>query len=259
MEMTPAFLLIYVFGIGLCVGSFLNVCIFRLPQGNSIVSPPSACPGCDTPIRWYDNLPLISYAILRGRCRKCKTAISIRYPFVELLTGLFALIVVLHFGYRWASLVYFVFIAALLVITFIDIDHRIIPDVISLPGIPLGFVASFALPVTWTDSLFGVLLGGGSLLAIAWGYQLITGKDGMGGGDIKLLAMIGAVVGWQGVIFTIMASSLIGTIVGILLMIRAGKGMKLAIPFGPFLAIGAILHVFFGPQIIHWYLYGMLG
>jgi leader peptidase (prepilin peptidase)/N-methyltransferase len=179
---------------------------------------------------------------------------------VELLTGLFAVIVVLQFGLRWESLIYFIFIAALLVITFIDIDHRIIPDLISLPGIPLGFVASFALPsLTWIDSLFGILLGGGSLLAIAWGYQLITGKEGMGGGDIKLLAMIGAFLGWQGVILTIMASSLIGTLVGLLLMARARQGMKLAIPFGPFLAMGAIIYLFFGTTIIHWYIYGVLG
>jgi leader peptidase (prepilin peptidase)/N-methyltransferase len=258
--MTPILPLIYVFGIGLCIGSFLNVCIFRLPQGASIAHPPSACPVCKAPIRWYDNLPLVSYGLLRGHCRNCKTSISIRYPMVELLTGLFAVIVVLQFGLNWSALIYFGFIAALLVITFIDIDHRIIPDVISLPGIPLGFAASFALPmVTWINSLYGILLGGGSLLAIAWGYHLLTGKEGMGGGDIKLLAMIGAFLGWQGVLFTIMASSLIGTVVGLTIMIRAGKGMKLAIPFGPFLAIGAILHLFFGPRIIHWYIYGILG
>jgi leader peptidase (prepilin peptidase)/N-methyltransferase len=258
--MTPMFLLIYVFGIGLCIGSFLNVCIYRVPQGASIVSPPSACPGCGARIRWYDNLPVISYILLGRRCRHCKTSISIRYPLVELLTGIFAVTVALQFGFQWESLIYFIFIAALLVVTFIDLDHRIIPDVISLPGIPIGFAASFALPaVTWSNSLYGILLGGGSLLAIAWGYRLITGKDGMGGGDIKLLAMIGAFLGWQGVIFTIMASSLIGTIVGIAVMVKAGKSMKLAIPFGPFLAAGAVLHLFFGPRIIHWYIYGVLG
>jgi leader peptidase (prepilin peptidase) / N-methyltransferase len=249
----------YIFILGLCVGSFLNVCIYRLPHGTSIIHPPSACPGCNSAIRWYDNIPLISYILLRGRCRVCKTVISPRYPLVELLTGLFAIIVVMRFGFAWSALIYFVLIAAFLVITFIDIDHRIIPDVISLPGIPLGFAASFVLPrLTWTDSLLGILAGGGSLFAIAWGYQLITDKDGMGGGDIKLLAMIGAFLGWQGVIFTIMASSLIGTLAGVVLMVRAGKGMKLAIPFGPFLALGASLYLFFGPAIIHWYVYGVL-
>jgi leader peptidase (prepilin peptidase)/N-methyltransferase len=252
----PAFLKWYAFAVGLCVGSFLNVCIYRLPAESSIVRPPSSCPRCGTRIRWYDNLPVISWILLRGRCRDCKTPISMRYPVVELLTGSFALVLWTRFGLDWQTLIYFVLVCLLLVITFIDIDHRIIPDIISLPGIPIGFAASFLLPnVSWLDALIGIAAGGGSLLAIALGYQLITGKDGMGGGDIKLLAMIGAFLGWKGVLFTIMASSFIGTLVGIVIMIRARKGMKLAIPFGPFLAIGAICYIFFGPQLIEWYLY----
>lgn len=254
--MMPAFLKWYAFAVGLCVGSFLNVCIYRLPAESSIVRPPSSCPRCGTRIRWYDNLPVISWILLRGRCRDCKTPISMRYPVVELLTGSFALVLWTRFGLDWQTLIYFVLVCLLLVITFIDIDHRIIPDIISLPGIPIGFAASFLLPnVSWLDALIGIAAGGGSLLAIALGYQLITGKDGMGGGDIKLLAMIGAFLGWKGVLFTIMASSFIGTLVGIVIMIRARKGMKLAIPFGPFLAIGAICYIFFGPQLIEWYLY----
>jgi leader peptidase (prepilin peptidase)/N-methyltransferase len=253
--MTPLLINAYIFIIGLCIGSFLNVCIHRMPTGKSIVRPPSACPACGLLIRWYDNIPLLSWIILRGRCRGCKAPISIRYPLVELITGLFAVITALRYGHQWATLIYFVFILAMLVITFIDLDHRIIPDVISLPGIPIGFLASFLLPqVTWIESLIGIAIGGGILLAIAVGYQLFTGKEGMGGGDIKLLAMIGAFVGWQGVLFTIMASSLTGTIVGVMVMLRAGKGMKMAVPFGPFLAIGAILYLFLGPPIIHWYL-----
>jgi leader peptidase (prepilin peptidase) / N-methyltransferase len=164
------------------------------------------------------------------------------------------LITWMRFGFAVASLAYFLFTATLLVITFIDIDHRIIPDVITLPGIPLGLLISLVLPqITWLESLIGIAAGGGILLAIAWGYQLFTGKDGMGGGDIKLLAMIGAFLGWKGVFFTVLASSFIGTVVGIGLMVRAGKGMKMALPFGPFLAIGAILYIFFGPQLITWY------
>ena len=254
--MTPPFLDIYVLIVGMCIGSFLNVCIHRLPHGNSIVSPPSACPKCGQSIKWYDNIPVVSYILLRGRCRGCHTRISLRYPVIEMLTGLFAWITLLQFGLSFAAAIYFVFIAALLVITFIDIDHRIIPDVISLPGIPLGFAASFLLPgMDWFSSLLGILIGGGSLLVIAMGYQLITGKDGMGGGDIKLLAMIGAFVGWKGVLFTIMASSLFGTLVGVAMMLKAGKGMKMALPYGPFLASGTILYIFVGPQIIQWYLY----
>jgi leader peptidase (prepilin peptidase)/N-methyltransferase len=246
----------YAFLLGLCIGSFLNVCIYRLPLGSSIAKPPSSCPGCGTRIRWYDNFPVISWALLRGRCRHCDTLISIRYPIVELLTGGFAVILWVRFGLDWQTLVYFVFVSALLVITFIDLDHRIIPDTISLPGIPIGFGASFLMPeISWLDALIGILAGGGTLLAIAWGYQLLTGKDGMGGGDIKLLAMIGAFIGWKGVLFTIMASSFIGTLVGVVIMVKARKGMKLAIPFGPFLAIGAVGYIFFGPQLIEWYLY----
>lgn len=252
--MGPLWINGYVLFIGMCVGSFLNVCIYRLPEGASIVRPPSACPKCGASIRWYDNIPVLSYLWLRGRCRGCSTPISIRYPIIELLTGLFAWITFLQYGLTPASLIYFIFIAALLVITFIDIDHRIIPDIISLPGIPIGFAASFLLPdLDWLSSLIGIVAGGGILLSIAWVYQLITGKDGMGGGDIKLLAMIGAFLGWKGVLFTIMASSFIGTLVGVTLMLRAGKGMKMAVPFGPFLAIGAIMYLFWGPQIIYWY------
>ncbi len=256
--MSPLWIDGYVLFIGMCVGSFLNVCIYRLPEGASIVRPPSACPKCGASIRWYDNIPVISYLLLRGRCRGCRAPISIRYPIVELVTGLFAMATWQQFGLRSATLIYFLFIAALLVITFIDIDHRIIPDIISLPGIPLGFAASFLLPeLDWMSSLIGILAGGGILLSIAWGYHFFTGKEGMGGGDIKLLAMIGAFLGWKGVFFTVMASSFIGTAVGIVMMVRAGKGMKMALPFGPFLAIGAILYLYFGPQIIRWY-FGVL-
>ena len=252
--MSPLLVDWYIFFVGLCIGSFLNVCIYRIPLGQSIVRPASACPQCRTAIAWYDNIPLISYIILRGRCRGCKTRISVRYPMVELLCGLFAVITWMRFGFAVASLAYFLFVAALLVITFIDLDHRIIPDVITLPGIPAGLLLSLILPqITWLDALIGMVAGGGILLAIAWGYQLFTGKEGMGGGDIKLLAMIGAFLGWRGVFFTILASSLIGTVVGIALMVRAGKGMKMALPFGPFLAIGALLYIYFGPQLITWY------
>lgn len=254
--MTPFLLNLYILLVGLCFGSFLNVCIYRLPEGRSIVRPASSCTGCSTPIRWYDNIPVLSYLLLGGRCRTCHTTISPRYPIVELLTGLFALATWLRFGPHTQTAVYFVFITALLVITFIDIDHRIIPDAISLPGIPIGFIFSFFLPhLGWRNSLLGIAIGGGFLFAVAWGYHLLTGKEGMGGGDIKLLGMIGAFIGWQGVLFTIIASSFTGTLVGLALMLRSRKGMKMAVPFGPFLAIGAILYLFFGPEWIAWYLH----
>lgn len=257
--MTPILVGIYIFLIGICIGSFLNVCIFRIPEGKSIVYPPSACPACGNGIRWYDNIPVLSYLLLRGKCRHCRYPISVRYPLVELLTGLFAWVTWMTFGFQWDTVIFFILIAALITITFIDLDHRIIPDIISLPGIPLGFLASFALSnVTWLESLLGIVIGGGILLIIAVGYKLLTGKEGMGGGDIKLLAMIGAFLGWQGVLFTIMISSFTGTIVGLMLMLRSNQGTKLAVPFGPFLAIGAITYLFFGSQLIEWYIYGFL-
>jgi leader peptidase (prepilin peptidase)/N-methyltransferase len=172
------------------------------------------------------------------------------------LGGLFALATFLKFGLTVEALIYFAFIASLLVITFIDLDHRIIPDVITLPGIPICFAASFAIPtVTYRDALIGILVGGGSLFLVAWTYHLITKKEGMGGGDIKLLAMMGGLVAWQGVVFTIFVSSLVGTLSGLAVMLQSRKGLKLAVPFGPFLAIGCITYIFFGSQLIRWYLF----
>ncbi len=257
--MLPYMVEIAVVVFGLCIGSFLNVCIYRLPNGKSLVNPRrSFCPNCESPIRYYDNLPVLSYAILKGRCRQCSEPITPRYPLVELMTGLFALCCVLHFGLTPKALVYFAFIATLIVITYIDIDHQIIPDVISLPGIPIFFLGSLFVPeVSLMDAVLGLVSGGGSLLLVAWGYQLIAKKEGMGGGDIKLLAMMGALLGWKGVLFIIFVSSGIGTVSGLLVMLNQKEGMKLAIPFGPFLSLGAIIYIFFGPTVIGWYL-GML-
>ena len=245
---------IIVFLFGLCIGSFLNVCIHRIPAGKSIVYPGSSCPKCGNHIRFYDNIPLFSYLWLRGRCRQCRTAISPRYPAVELLAALFAFGVYAKFGISIQSLVYFIFIAVLLAVTFIDIDHRIIPDVITLPGIPTFFLATFLLPsITWKDSLIGLLVGGGSLYLVGLVYYLLTRKEGMGGGDVKLLAMIGALTGWKGVFFTIFVASGVGTLAGLAVMLITRRNMKLKIPFGPFLAIGAVAYLFFGPQLIRWY------
>ncbi|MFZ0483955.1 MAG: prepilin peptidase [Desulfobacterales bacterium] len=244
-----------VFMFGLCIGSFLNVCIYRVPSSTSIINPSrSFCPQCNSTIQFYDNIPVLSYLWLRGRCRNCKAPISFRYPLVELMTGTLAIAILFKFGLTLEGAIYFVFMSSLLVITFIDIDHKIIPDIISLPGIPIGLAASFVLPaMTFTSSLLGLLAGGGSLLLVAWTYSLITRKEGMGGGDIKLLGMIGAFVGWKGVIFTIFAASLTGTLVGMIVMLLKGKNLKFAIPFGPFLSIGAMSYVFFGEKVLIWY------
>ena len=245
---------IWVFILGLCIGSFLNVCIYRLPQSKSIAKPRSMCPNCGTLIRFYDNIPILSYVWLKGKCRHCDAPISFRYPVVELLSGLFAAGVFLKYGISLEAVVYYVFITTLLVITFIDIDHQIIPDVITLPGIPIFFAAGFALSqITYIESILGILIGGGSLFLVAWFYQLLTKKEGMGGGDIKLLGMMGAIIGWKGVLFTIFAASAVGTVSGMLIMLKTRKSMKLAVPFGPFLAIGGITYILFGPQLIAWY------
>lgn len=246
------------FVLGLCIGSFLNVCIYRIPILKSIVSPGSTCMSCNQPIRFYDNIPVISYLLLRGRCRNCKTPFSFRYPLIELLSGLFALGAFLRWGMSVESLIYYGFIAVLVVITFIDIDHYIIPDVISLSGIPVGIIASFFLPeMTFKTSILGVLLGGGILYTVAWTYQFFAHKEGMGGGDIKLLAMIGAFVGWKGVLVTLFIGSIVGTLAGGAIMLYTRSSMKLKIPFGPFLAIGAMVHIFFGEDLIYWYWNGL--
>lgn len=248
-----------VFIYGLCVGSFLNVCIFRIPESLSIIKPRSSCPRCKTPIKSYDNLPVLSYLILKGKCRTCKLPISPRYPLTELFTGVMWLFTYMKFGFSTEFFVYVVFISVLIVITFIDLDHQIIPDIISLPGIPIFFVAALLIPSAslsnaLINSVIGILAGGGSLLFIAWSYELITKNEGMGGGDIKLLAMIGALLGIKGVLFTIFASSAIGTVIGLFVMVITRNNMKLAIPFGPFLSAGAVLYLFFGPQLINWYI-----
>ena len=243
---------------GAIVGSFLNVCILRIPEGKSIIYPASHCPKCQSPIMWYDNIPIISYFILTGKCRNCRGPISFRYHLVELLTALLSLAAMIMFGPSPAYFICFAFISSLIVITFIDLDHQIIPDVISLPGIPLGFLASFVLPnITYKESLMGILLGGGILFLIAVGYEFLAKKEGMGGGDVKLLAMIGAFLGWKGVLFTVFSGSLVGTVIGVAIMVAQGKDSKSAIPFGPFLSFGALLYLFFGEPIIYWYL-GML-
>lgn len=246
---------IIAFVTGSVVGSFLNVCIWRMPREESVVFPSSHCPNCSYHIRWYDNVPLLSYMLLKGKCRGCGMRISIQYPLVELLNGLLTLALFLKFGVSLSFLVLVLFSSALVVITFIDLEHQIIPDEISLSGIVIGFLTSFFIPgFTWTNSLSGILLGGGSLLFVAYAYQWLTKKDGMGGGDIKLLAMMGAFLGWKSIPFIIFISSLLGSVIGITIMLIQKKDSKFAIPFGPYLAFGALLYVFYGRRIITWYL-----
>lgn len=249
MTVHPGFFLAFFFGI--TVGSFLNVAILRIPEPDqSVVFPPSHCPRCKTPLRWYDNIPLLSFIILRRRCRSCQCPISWQYPLIELAMGLFSVALFFLFPFPWPFLGFFLFTGALLVIMVIDFKHQIIPDIISLPGVLLGFGFSFLNPsLTWIDSGLGILFGGGILFIIAYGYYLLTKRVGMGGGDIKLLAMIGAFLGYQALPFVIFSSSLLGTVAGVGAMIKQKKGGQTVIPYGPFLAAAALLYLFFTPQI----------
>lgn len=248
----PLLLLPFSFLLGLMVGSFLNVCICRLPEHKSIVTPPSSCPHCQQPIKAYDNIPLLSFIILRGRCRYCGEAVSWQYPAVELITGLLFLGLAYSWGLGGQVFVYALLASALLVVSVIDLQHQIIPDKVTLPGIVLGLGFSFfsLLPVDFVQSLIGLAVGGGILYAVA-----VISRGGMGGGDIKLMALIGVFLGWQKALLTIFLGVLVGSIVGVALMLFRGKGRKDKIPFGPFLALGAIISIFWGQEIINWYLF----
>ncbi len=247
------------FVFGAMIGSFLNVCIWRIPEGKSIVFPSSHCPKCGQAIRPWDNIPILSWLVLRGRCRDCGDSISPRYPLVELLTALLSLAIFWLYGPSLQYLAGFFFAAVLVVITFIDFDHQIIPDVISLPGIPVFFLLGwFVMGVPFWECLLGILVGGGFLYLIAVGYELLTKREGMGGGDIKLLAMIGAFLGWKSLFFVVFMSSILGALVGVAVIVLKGRDMKYAVPFGPFLSIAAVLYLFVGRELTHLVLFRSL-
>jgi leader peptidase (prepilin peptidase)/N-methyltransferase len=247
----PVLLLPASFLFGLVVGSFLSVCIYRLPEHKSIITPPSSCPNCRRRIKPYDNIPVLSFILLKGRCRYCGESISWQYPAVELITGLLFLGLAYKWGVSAKTLIYALLVSALVVVTFIDIHYQIIPDRITLPGMVIGVVLAFlpCWPMEWTQSIFGLLLGGGILYVAA-----LFSRGGMGGGDIKLIALLGAFLGWQKVLLTIFIGVLLGSLVGIVLMLFMGKGRKDRVPFGPFLALGAMISIFWGREIITWYL-----
>jgi leader peptidase (prepilin peptidase)/N-methyltransferase len=245
---------IFAFLVGISIGSFLNVCILRWPADLSIVTPASHCPSCKTSLPWYTNIPLVSYLFLRGKCKFCQTRISPRYFFVELLTGLLFVMAVWHHSewIFWPFDAYF--LSALVITTFIDLDHWIIPDKITLPGIVIGLGSAFLLP--GAEPLFhliGAVFGGCSLLFVGWVYTKISGKDGIGGGDIKFLAMAGAFLGFPAVLIVLILSSVLGSVLGIILILAYGKGAKTAIPFGPFLAAASLITFLFGAPIWKWY------
>jgi leader peptidase (prepilin peptidase)/N-methyltransferase len=239
--------------IGLAVGSFLNVCVHRLPRDQSLNSPPSRCPSCDYRLRWFDNIPVVSYAMLGGRCRQCRTRISIRYPVIELVT---MVLFILHgWVFGWTALLVprLAFACAMVVLFAIDLEHHLLPNAITLPGIVVGLIASAVLPPGIIDAVIGVIIGGGVLWAIGEAYFRYSGQEGMGGGDVKMLAMIGAFLGWKLVLVTLVLSSVLGSIVGMIVIAARKGGMKYALPYGTFLALGALVASLAGESIINWY------
>jgi len=252
--MTLPFLTVALALVGLAIGSFLNVCILRIPRGVSIVTPPSRCGSCHRELRWYHNVPVLSWLALRGRCGFCGAAVSARYPAIELLT---ATVFALHaplFGWEPLLAVRLVFAAALVVLAFIDFDHRILPNSITLPGVVIGLVCSVFVPPGWLASLLGIALGGGVLWLIGAAYFSLRGVEGMGMGDVKMLAMIGAFLGWRAVIVTLVLASVTGALVGLVLMRRERDGLGYALPFGTFLSAGALTASLVGDRLISWYL-----
>jgi len=244
---------------GLCIGSFLNVCIHRLPLKQSVVHPGSRCPGCGYALRWYDNVPVLSYAMLRGRCRSCAKPISLQYPLVEIVT---AVIFVLHwyaFGPTVLLPLRLLFACALIVLFMIDLEHQILPDVITLPGIVTGVVCSLFLPPGPLMSILGVLLGGGLLWAIAEAWFRLRKVDAMGFGDVKMLAMVGGWLGVKMVFVTFVLSSMLGGLIGAALIGSRRADMATRVPFGTMLAVGALVASLYGEDLLAWYLSTMGG
>ena len=240
--------------LGLAFGSFFNVCIYRIPRRLSLVRPASRCPGCGEALQWYDNIPVVSYALLLGRCRTCRQPISIRYPIVELLTFAVFVLHYLVFGLSWLLLPRLVLASALVVLFAIDLEHHLLPDVITLPGIVAGLEFSAFLPPGIRDAAIGVLAGGGVLWLIGEAYYRYSGVEGMGGGDVKMLAMIGAFLGWKLMLLTLVLSSFMGSFVGMILIVARRGGMKYALPYGTFLSLGALVASLMGDRLIAWYL-----
>jgi len=239
---------------GLVLGSFLNVVIYRLPLGESIVSPRSRCPGCKRLVASYDNVPVLSFLVLRGRCRHCDARISVRYPAIELAVGGAALASFLRHGPSLELAVEFAFVAAMIALVFIDYDHQILPDPITLTGLAVGLaLAGPRETITVVDALKGAALGGGLLFAVSEVYFRIKKVEGMGFGDVKMMAMIGAFVGWKGVLLTLFLGSFVGSIVGLIVIVMSGGDMKTKLPFGTFLGMGAIATIYAGPPVLDWY------
>jgi leader peptidase (prepilin peptidase)/N-methyltransferase len=241
--------------LGLMIGSFLNVCISRLPKGESVVAPRSRCPFCRVAIRWYDNVPVLSYTLLNGRCRACNAPISLRYPMVEAATGLAFLLQALAFGDEPVLLASRLVLTALLVVLFgTDLETHRLPNVLTIPGAVVGVLFSVWVAPGLRSSLAGVVLGGGLLLAVRWGWKRAKGVEAMGLGDVKMLAMIGAFLGWREVWIVLFLASVGGALVGVGLVTLGGRSLKSMLPFGTFLALAAFAASLVGDRLLVWYL-----
>jgi len=254
-EAWPAGMLVAVGLFGLAIGSFLNVVIVRVPAGRSIWRPRSACPRCRALLSWYDNIPVLSFLLLRGRCRTCGLPISWRYPIVEAITAVALVLAYLAFGPTTEFVVAGVLLAALVAITAIDLQHLLIPDVITLPGILVGLAANLATGrISWLESVIGIILAGGLFLAI-----ILVSGGGMGGGDLKLGAMLGAFLGWKALLFALFVAVVVAGVFGVALLASGLRGRKDAVPFGPFLAMGGAMALFWGERVFGWYVSGFGG
>jgi leader peptidase (prepilin peptidase)/N-methyltransferase len=253
----PPLVVLAVFG--LMIGSFLNVCIARLPAGESVVSPRSRCPTCQHAIAWYDNVPLLSYALLGARCRGCRTPISVRYPIVEAATATLFVVQGVWFMDEPLVLVQRVVLTAMLVVLFgTDLDVQRLPNVITLPGIAVGLAFSPFVPPGLVDGLMGAALGAAILGFVRWGWKALTGVDGMGLGDVKMLAMVGAFLGWRQVLVVLFLASLTGAVAGITLIALGRRSLQTRLPFGTFLAVATYVASLVGERLLQWYagLYG---
>lgn len=255
--MHDPFLLSVAFIFGICFGSFLNVLIYRLPNEISLIKPGSHCPHCKTPINFYDNIPILSYLILSAKCRRCHKSISIRYPLVEALAGALVVLAFFHFGFNIRGFETALLSLLFIPIFFIDLEHRIIPDQLDLPWILIGLGVSF-IPgalIGWLDSLIGIVVGGGLFFLVMWLGEKVFRKEAMGFGDVKFAAMMGAFIGWKGLLLVLVLGSFIGSIVGVTLIILSGRrGKSTYVPFGPFLVVAAMTTIYFGAEIIDAYL-----
>lgn len=238
---------IYSFCLGAIFGSYSNVAIYRYLSGESVVWPGSKCPSCQTPLRWYHNIPIFSWVALKGKCQFCSKPISKQYWIVELFLGILFYLAYLKVGWTWTLVEYFIFLTGLVIVSGIDLKSYLLPDIYTWPGIFIGLIGAYLNPEReFISALLGVLFGGGFLWSLAWMYKKWRGEDGLGGGDIKLIAWIGALLGWEAIPFVMILSSLLGTLAGLLTMRSSQKGFKTMIPFGPHLALGSVIYLLFG-------------